>query len=183
MIGAAAIKVIFHRKGLTLVAVVSAILYAVSYLIFTGAIFYFPNGLPGIIRIKAPSFEISSKGLSFIPTEYFAGSITYEAFLFLAITSSLFGILVSLFLLNRQLHTSCKYSTVGILGIVPALMTTFSCCGGGILLFLLGQTFFNALTLNSQYFLYTSTVLMLCGTIIFAKRTDEQIKLRVSSRL
>jgi hypothetical protein len=170
-------QIIKDRK-LVLVTISTAISYAFAYLSITGALFYFPNGLPGIIlsQYTPPSFELTPRSIAFVPTEYVAGSITYEALLFLVIVSSLFGLSMSLLLVNRRMQTSCGLPSMGMLGIIPATITTFSCCGGGMLALAFGPAVFTALTLNSQYFLYLSTISMFAGTFMLARRVDKQIK-------
>jgi len=170
-------QIIKDRK-LVLITIATAISYVFAYLFITGAVFYFPNGLPGIIlsQYPPPSFELTPRFMAFVPTEYVAGSITYEALVFLVIVSSLFGLSMSLLLVNRRMQTACKLPSMGMFGIIPATITTFSCCGGGMLALAFGPAVFNALTLNSEYFLYLSTITMFAGTFMLARRADKQIR-------
>jgi hypothetical protein len=95
---------------------------------------------------------------------------------FLGITSALFGLSISLVILNRKMETSCRLPSMGMLGVVPAVFATFACCGGGVLLLALGPAIFGLISVNSPYFLAASIAAMSGGTLLLVKRADQKMK-------
>ena len=175
-----AIAAVTRDRKLVLLSVATAISYVLAYLFITGAAVYFPNGIPPILKnlegLEPPLLKTTYRGVYFVPSENLASFVTYEAMPFLVVTSLLFGLSISLFMLNRRIETSCRLPGMGMFGIIPAVFTTFSCCGGGMMLLAIGPAAFSTVVANSPYFLTASVVTMLAGTVVLARRATKQIK-------
>lgn len=175
-----AIAAVARDRKLVLIALATAISYALAYLFFTGAAVYYPNGAPPALRnfngIEPPELKTTFRGVYFVPSENLASFVTYDAIIFLALTSFLFGLSISLLMLNRRIKTSCRLPGMGMFGIIPAVFTTFSCCGGGMMLLALGPAAFNAVVGNSPYFMIASVAAMLAGTVVLARRASIQMR-------
>ena len=175
-----AIAAVARDRKLALISIATAISYALAYLFITGAAVYFPNGIPPILKnlegLEPPLLKTTYRGVYFVPSENLASFVTYDAMAFLAVTSSLFGLSISLLLLNRRIKMSCQLPGMGMFGIVPAIFTTFSCCGGGMMLLIIGPAAFSTVAANSPYFMSASIAGMLAGTVVLARRATLQIK-------
>lgn len=175
-----AIAAVARDRKLVLIALATAIPYALAYLFITGAAVYFPNGIPPLLKnlegLEPPLLKTTYRGVYFVPSENLASFVTYDAIAFIAVTSVLFGLSTSLLVLNRRMETSCKMPGMGMFGIVPAVFTTFSCCGGGMILLVIGPAAFNTIVVNSPYFMAASMAAMLAGTLVLARRATMQIK-------
>jgi hypothetical protein len=171
---------IIHDRKLVAAAVASAVSYVIAYMFITGAAVYFPDGIPEFTRnvqgLEPPMLKATWSGLYFIPSENFGSFLTYDAMVFLGITSALFGLSISLVILNRRMETSCRLPSIGMLGVVPAVFATFACCGGGVLLLALGPAIFGLISVNSPYFLAASIAAMSGGTLLLVKRADQKMK-------
>lgn len=172
-------SVIRDRK-LVAIGLASAVSYVMAYMFITGAAVYFPDGIPEFTRnvqgLEPPMLKATWSGLYFIPSENFGSFLTYDAMVFLGITSALFGLSISLVILNRRMETSCRLPSMGMLGVVPAVFATFACCGGGVLLLALGSAAFGMISVNSPYFLAGSIAAMSGGTLLLLKRADQKMK-------
>jgi hypothetical protein len=175
-----AIAAVARDRKLVIISIASAISYVIAYLFITGAAVYYPNGAPPALRnfngIEPPELKTTFRGVYFVPSDYLASFVTYDAMAFLAITSILFGLSISLFMLNRRIEAGCRLPGMGMFGIIPAIFTTFSCCGGGMMLLAIGPAAFSTVAANSPYFMTASVVAMLAGTVVLARRATMQIK-------
>lgn len=176
---------IIHDRKLVSAGVTSAVSYVIAYMFITGAAVYFPDGIPEFTRnvqgLEPPMLKATWSGLYFIPSENVGSFLTYDAIVFLGITSVLFGMSISLVILNRRVETSCRLPSMGLLGVVPAVFATFACCGGGVLLLALGPPIFGLISINSPYFLAGSVAAMSGGTLLLVKRADQKMKSLIAS--
>ena len=152
----------------------SAIIYAVVFAL--GIISYYPGFAP--LKITTPIVSANSLGIMIFPGNYIFIFIFYYTIVFLIISSFLVGFNIALMFYSRNITKLCKCGTItnmniasrGMFGILPSFFTSFACCGGGLLAFVIGPTAFSSLALYSNYLAHlTIAVLAANGVLISTK--------------
>jgi len=156
---------------------VSAIVYAVVYTLAVGIISYYPGFAP--LKVSTPTVGANSLGIVIIPGNYIFIFAFYSAIAFLIISSLLVGLNVALMAYSRDLSKTCgdcKVSIIkstGILSILPAFLTSFSCCGSGLLAFVIGSVTFSSLALYSNYVAPLTIAALAAGTLSMLTRINQ----------
>jgi hypothetical protein len=162
----------------------SAVTYAVVYMLAVGIISYYPGFAP--LKVSTPTVGANSLGIMIIPGNYIFIFAFYSAIAFLIVSSSLVGLSVALMAYSRDLSKTCKYCKVstikssGILAVVPAFLTSFSCCGGGLLAFFIGPVAFSSLALYSNYMAPLTIAALAAGTLSMLTRINQLKKTIIS---
>jgi hypothetical protein len=155
------------------ILVVSGIAYAFVYMMVVGIISYVPDLLSSASGM--PVFRITSLGISAIPVDNVFFFIFYGAFVFLAASSFLVGLNISLMIYFRRVARACSAKRTepkGLLGVVPAFFTSFSCCGGGLLVLAIGPVAFSSLSLYSQYMAPLTVAALAAGTYFISNKLN-----------
>jgi hypothetical protein len=163
------LSVIRSRKHAA-VLVGSGLAYAIVYMLVVGIISY----VPGLHSASGgyPVIRATSIGLSIIPAEGVFMFIFYGALAFLTASSFLVGLNFSLMHYSRKAARACitKTESKGLLGLLPAFFTSFSCCGGGLLALAIGPTAFSSLSLYSQYTAPLTVAVLAAGAYFMSDR-------------
>jgi len=149
-------KIVLSHRRYKIIMASTAIIFALSYMFFTGIFVFLDREIPE--EFTVPMFRLAR-----IHTEYgdFPWIIAYldrhtifsmstEAMFSTTIISGLVGI-NSAFLAFRFSSASNKATcglskgSVGFFGIIPAFLSIFACCGGGMLVVLFGAGILAAL--------------------------------------
>jgi len=157
----------------------SGMVYALVYMFVVGIISYYPGFAP--LRVSTPVINPTTIGLMIIPGHYIFVFAFYSAIGFMAVSSFLVGLNISLILRLRSLRRTSGYycyrtttiSSGGILSTLPAFLTTFSCCGGGLLAFVIGPVAFSSLALYSNYMALLTIAALAAGTLSILTRTNQ----------
>lgn len=159
------------------IAVVSGLVYATIYMIAVGIISYVP-GLSSDTGF--PVFRITYYGISAIPADNIFFFIFYGALAFLVASSFLVGINTALAFYSRRIEKACgirkRPEAKSLFGIIPALFTNFSCCGGGLLALAIGPTAFSSLFIYNKYMAPLTVVVLAAGTYFVSKRISKMEK-------
>jgi hypothetical protein len=154
----------------------SAITYAVVYMFAIGIVSYYPGFAP--LKITTPIVSANSLGIMIIPGNYIFIFMFYNAIAFLVVSSFLVGFNIALMFYSRNIAKSCKCSTIrnmsiasrGMFGILPSFFTSFACCGGGLLAFVIGPTAFSSLALYSSYMAPITIAVLAAGTVLMSRK-------------
>lgn len=158
-----------------------SILYALAYMIAVGVISYLPNFASSV---TIPIIKFYSIGISIIPFANIFIFIFYSAIIFLSISSFLVGLNITMTIYARKANKNCKIKKVyskGILGILPAFFTSFSCCSSGLLALAIGQAAFSSLSIYSKYMAPITIVALAAGTFLLSKRINEINSFNINS--
>ncbi len=154
--------------------------YAIGYMIAVGIISYVP-GFASSVTI--PIIKFYSIGISIVPFPNIFIFIFYNAVIFLSLSSFLIGLNIAMAIHTRKANKDCKLKKVypkGILGVFPALFTSFSCCSTGLLAFVIGPTALNSLSLYSQY-MAPITIATLAGTVLLSRNLNNSCNSLISN--
>ncbi len=195
MTNASSIKpiVMVLRKRFRLILLIASI-YALVYIHIVGIILYLPTPLEFVNDV--PFIRLLSYGIVFIPTKTIYIFAFWHAIAFIIITSLLVGINIALLLRYRWLIRSCcrvdydKKSRSNnqkegneirgmpsvISSMIPALFTSFSCCGGGLLALAIGPIAFSYLTIYGTYIALLSIAILLSLTYTLSRSINMMIK-------
>jgi len=155
----------------------SVMTYAIVYVFVVGIISYYPGFAP--LKVTSPIVAANSLGIMIIPGNYIFIFAFYSAIVFLTVSSLLVGLIVALIAYSRDLsnrYGHCKVSTIksnGILATIPAFFTSFSCCGGGLLPFVIGPVAFSSLAIYGNYMALLTIAALAAGTLSMLTRTNQ----------
>jgi hypothetical protein len=141
------------------------ILYAIWYMIAIGIISYIPGFATSI---TFPIITFYSIGISIVSFKNIFIFIFYSAIIFLSVPSFLVGLNIAMMIYTRKANKSCKNSK-GILGLIPAFFTSFSCCSTGLLALVIGPITLNTLALYSQYIAPITIAALVAGTVFLSR--------------
>lgn len=175
---------ILNTRKYQLVMSVSAIIYSVVYMFAVGIISYYP----GLASLKVSTLVVgaNSLGIMVIPGNYIFIFAFYSAIAFLVVSSPLIGLSVALMVYSRDLSKTCGHGKINtiksgaILAILPSFLTSFSCCGGGLLVFAIGPIAFSSLALYSNYMAPLTIGVLAAGILIMLTRIDHLKKIIIS---
>lgn len=165
---------VLRTRRYQLIILVSAVIYALSYMFILGIISYLP-GLDSITDTY-PLVVVTSYGISIIPTSNIYFFVLYETIAFIVTSSFLVGLNISLIFYLRKVGKSCGIRSInikGIFGIIPAFFTSFACCGGGLLILVIGSTIFSSLALYSKYMVPLTIGVLAVGTFIMSRKISK----------
>lgn len=168
---------ILKTRKYQLVMLFSAIIYAVLYMFAVGIISYYPGFAS--LKVSTPILGVNSLGIMIIPGNYIFIFVFYSAIVFLITSSLLVGLNVALMAYSRDVSQTCghcKTSTIkssGILAILPAFLTSFSCCGGGLLAFVIGPAAFSSLAIYGNYMALLAIAGLAASTLSMLTRTNQ----------
>jgi len=163
------IKHVLRIRKCRLIIVVSAAIYALSYMFILGIISYYP-GLSSMTNTY-PIIRATSYGVSIVPFPNIFIFVFYQTIAFIITTSFLAGLNMSLIFYSRKLSKSCGIGGInmrGIFGIIPTFFTSFACCGGGLLALVIGSTAFSSLSLYSKYMAPLAIAVLAIGTVLIS---------------
>jgi len=147
------------------------VVYSLFYMVFTGILSYVDFDLSTVVPI--PYLQIYLNGpigtvpsVVWAPTNNLVFSINLSAALFIVTTSLLVGVNAALLVYSMRIpRCNCKpHAGVGVFGMVSGLISTFACCGGGMLMALTGASF--ALFVKYADAFIISTLLILGFTTV-----------------
>jgi len=178
------IMLILNTRKYQLVMLVSALIYSVVYMFAVGIISYYPGFAP--LKVSTPIVGANSLGVMVIPGSYIFIFAFYSAIAFLIVSSLLIGLSVALMVYSRDLGKTCghcKINTIksgAILAIIPSFLTSFSCCGGGLVAFVIGPVAFSSLALYSNYMAPLTIAALAAGMLIMLTWIDQLKKTVIS---
>jgi len=150
-------KIVLSHRKYKVILTVAAIIFALSYMFFTGIFIFSDREIPGeftvtffrIARIHTAYGDFPWMIIAYLD-RHTIFSMSIEAMFSTTIISGLVGI-NSAFLAFRFSSASDKATcglskgSVGFLGIIPAFLCIYACCGGGMLVVLFGAGILAAL--------------------------------------
>lgn len=166
------------------IMLVSAAVYVLIYTYVVGIISYYP-GL-ALLKVSAPIINSNSLGIMIIPGSYIFIFVFYSAIPFLTASSFLVGLNIALMVYSRNLSKTCGHCQItdirsnGILVILPAFFTSFSCCGGGLLAFVVGPAAFSSLALYSNYVAPITTAVLAAGIWVMSRKITQLKKIIIA---
>lgn len=174
----AILNVIRSRRYLGILAG-SGLAYAIVYMLVVGIISY----VPGMHSASGtyPVVRATAIGLSVVPAEGIFVFIFYGALAFLIASSFLVGLNFALMFYSRKVARACrikKTESKGLLGLLPAFFTSFSCCGGGFLALAIGPAAFSSLSIYSNYMAPMTVAVLAAGTYFMSNRTSKMERCR-----
>jgi len=178
------IKSILNPRKYQWIMLGAAVTYAVVYMFAVGIISYYPGFAP--LKVSTPIVGANSLGIMIIPGNYIFIFAFYSAIAFLIVSSLLVGLSVALMVYSRDLSNTCghcKIDTIksgAILAILPSFLTSFSCCGGGVLALVIGPVAFSSLALYSNYMAPLTIAALAAGILIMLTRIDQLKKTIIS---
>jgi len=160
------------------IMLMSGMVYALVYMFVVGIISYYPGFAP--LKVSTPVINPTTIGLTIVPGHYIFVFAFYSAIGFMAVSSFLVGLNISLILRLRNLRRTsgyycCRTTTIssgGILSTLPAFFTTFSCCGSGLLALVVGPTTFSSLALYSHYLAPLSIAALTIGAMLTSTKIN-----------
>jgi hypothetical protein len=99
------------------------------------------------------------------------------------VTSSfLVGLNIALILYSRKLREYCRTRSrarslegaKGLFGVLPALFTSFACCGGGLITLIIGPTAFSILAIYSNYVAPVTVAALAGGTYFMSMKISKK---------
>src|SRR6266487_2397200 len=175
---------IVRTRKYQLIMLVSAAVYVLIYTYVVGIISYYP-GL-ALLKVNAPIISTNSLGIMIIPGNYIFIFVFYSAIAFLTLSSILVGLNVALMAYSRNLSKTCSHCQItnirsnGILAILPAFFTSFSCCGGGLLAFIVGAAAFSSLAVYSSYVAPLTTAVLATGIWVMSRKITQLKKIIIA---
>jgi len=171
---------VLSKPKYKIVCIVVAILFSLAYMVFTGIFIFTPRAIPE--EFTVPLFRVGQIHTVYGDFPWIVAyldrhtifSMTMEAMILSSTISILVGINTALILYRfrspKNLQ-SCKRSqtTVGFFGVVPAFLSIFACCGGGILVMILGGGILSALFPYGPLFGITSIGILVTGILLITK--------------
>lgn len=171
---------VFSKKKYRAIQIITSSLFALAYMVFTGIFIFTQRAIPNEFPI--PYFLLSSiqTPVGIIPwwvviylDRHLIFSMTFEAMALTAAISTLVGINMALliFRLRTPCHNICKSSksSLGFFGIIPAFLSIFACCGGGVLVMLFGGAILTSLFPFGDIFGIVSIVILGAGLYLSSK--------------
>ena len=177
------IRYTFSFNQYRIPAIISAVVYAIFFMLFTGIITISTKPIPDSVPV--PYFNILTRiqNLDSIdytlwivayPNRYTVFSMNIEAMLSLITLSSLIAISIALMLyardLSKRYECDCKMKKKGLVGIVPATFSVFSCCGGGLILALFGPSLLLTLQNIGSYLTLIGATLLIANILFTTNR-------------
>jgi hypothetical protein len=160
---------------------VAAIIFALSYMVFTGIFIFTEKPIPD--EYKVPMFYFGRIHTVYGDFPWFIAyldrhtifSMTMEALASTAVISGLVGINSSLAAFRFSTRKACRIDkgSVGFFGIIPAFLSIFACCGGGILVLLFGSGILTALFSYGPIFSVVSIGTLSAGIILSTKEIEK----------
>jgi len=179
------IMLILNTRKYQLVMLVSTVIYSAVYMFAVGIISYYPGFTP--LKVSTPIVGANSLGVMVIPGSYIFIFAFYSAIIFLTVSSLLIGLSVALMVYSRDLSKTCGHCEINtiksgaILTILPSFLTSFSCCGGGLIAFVIGPVAFSSLALYSNYMAPLTIAALAAGILIILTRIDQLKKTIISN--
>jgi len=174
------LTVLSHRKY-KVILTVAAIIFALSYMVFTGIFIFTEKPIPD--EYTVPMFRIGKIHTVYGDFPWIIAyldrntifSMTMEAMASTAIISGLVGINSCLAAFRFSTQKACRIDkgSVGFFGIIPAFLCIFACCGGGILVLLLGSGILTALFSYGPIFSIVSIGILSAGIILSTKEIEK----------
>jgi hypothetical protein len=174
------IKQVLRRRKYQLIILVSAAIYALSYMLILGVISYYP-GLSSITNTY-PIIRVTSYGISYIPFPNIFIFVFYQTIAFIVTSSFLVGLNIALILYSRKLREYCRTRSrarslegaKGLFGVLPAFFTSFACCGGGLITLIIGPTAFSILAIYSNYVAPVTVAALAGGTYFMSMKISKK---------
>ncbi|MGH9977701.1 MAG: hypothetical protein ACRD8Z_17985 [Nitrososphaeraceae archaeon] len=159
------------------IILISAAIYSLAYTITLGIISYYP-GL-GSLAGTYPMIRTTSYGISIIPIPDIYIFVFYQTIGFIVTSSFLVGLNVALIFYSRKLGNYCgvkkSLNIKGIFGVIPAFFTSFACCGGGLMTFILGPTAFSMLAIHSNYMALVTVAALAGGAFLMSMKVSKRL--------
>lgn len=177
---AAFVRTVISDRKARMVGVISAIVFVVAYAFAIGMVFRNPFPIPSYISV--PHLILITKGpIGQVPwliayiDRYWTLSVNLEAFLSALALSTLVGLNTSsLYYFYRRGVASCSYPRRTVLTMsmsifasaLPSAFSLFSCCGGGLLIFVFLAA--GALPLIAGFMItYGKLLIVLSGALLW----------------
>lgn len=176
------LSVIFASGYYKKLAIVFAISYAIGYMFTTGIFQVLPYPVPELVLPKVPGSLFYIDGpigqfplLQFFFTRIFMFSISLSAAVFISIQAPLVGLVLSMLVYNLKISKcNCKESYgIAAYGLGQGVFSVFACCGGGLLLLIIGSVGFAALRSFSLLIPIVSIVALFLSLILMSKRISK----------
>lgn len=184
------IRYTFSINQYRIPAIIGAIAYSIFFMIFTGIITITDKPIPDEVPVPYLNIITRIQNLDNIeytlwivayPNRYTVFSMNIQAMLSLLAISSLVAISIALMLYSRNLskhyECNCNMKKKGLVGIIPATLSVFSCCGGGLVLALFGPSLFLALQGAGSYLTLIGVVMLLFNILLTVNRIMNVVKL------
>ncbi|GBC71172.1 hypothetical protein HRbin02_00951 [Candidatus Calditenuaceae archaeon HR02] len=169
---------IFHvikSKSYLGILLASGLAYASFYMVAVGVIRYGP-GLTSFTD-NYPMIRLYSIGILVIPAPDVFFFIFYDALAFVIVSSFFVGLNVALTFYSRRLAAVCRVrkptGLEGFLGLLPAFFTSFACCGGGLMVSVIGAIAFSSLSLYSRYMAPLTVAVLALGTFSISDKISK----------
>lgn len=178
---------VMRNSKYKIITALTGALFAFSYMIFTGIFIFTERAIPD--EFTVPLFHIGRIHTVYGDFPWFIAyldrhtifSMTSEALASTIVISILVGInttFLAFRLSNKNMECRTSASSIGFFGIIPAFLTIFACCGGGILVMLLGAGVLSALFSYGPVFSITSITILLVGVLFSAKNIAKTLEKR-----
>ncbi len=183
------IRYVFARNQYRVPALITAVIYSIFYMIFTGIITISSKPIPD--EVPVPYFNIITRiqNLDSIdytfwivayPNRYTVFSMNIEAMLSLLALSLLIAISIALMLYARNLskhyECNCNMSKKGFVGIIPATFSVFSCCGGGLILTFFGPSLLLTLQGIGSYLTIIGVIMLVSNILLTTNKIKSIIR-------
>lgn len=179
----------FRNKKCKVIFAISSVSFAISYMIFTGIFIFMERPIPD--EFTVPMFRVSTihtvygdfPWLIAFLDRHTVFSMSMEAMMSTVVISFLVGINSSLltFRFMSKNRISCSASgSVGLLGIVPAFMSIFACCGGGVLVVLFGAGILASLFPYGSIFSLVSIAILSTGILLSTRNLGKVLEDSIS---
>lgn len=166
---------VLSERRYAVILIVSGLAYGILYMVVVGVVSY----VPGLHSVTGPYpiIRFTSLGISAIIAGNVFFFIFYGAIAFLAASSFLVGLNISLMFYARRMTRACRMNrfskSKGLLGLLPAFFTSFSCCGTGPLTLAIGSAAFSSLSLYSQYMAPMTLAVLAAGTCMMSSKVSK----------
>ncbi|RMF28890.1 MAG: hypothetical protein D6752_06865 [Candidatus Nitrosothermus koennekii] len=170
-------------------AILSAILYSIFFMLFTGIITISNKPIPDEVPVPYLNIITRIQNLDSIdytfwivayPNRYTVFSMNIEAMLSLLALSSLLAISIALMLYSRNLskhyECNCHMNKKGLVGIIPATFSVFSCCGGGLILALFGPSLLLTLQGIGSYLTIIGIIMLVSNILLTTNKIKNIVK-------